>query len=119
MLREATGEMRITGVPAEFPQLIVTRPTMKLQAAFVERERRSREGRGSLMFHGTPIRNLLPILRDGFNGSGSRDPNRHPIVYNPRADMDRGVWLAMEPSFSVDFALKESLALTTIARRGG
>jgi hypothetical protein len=91
-LEEATGSMEIRGVPHDFAQFVVHRPTIQLQTSFKERKSRSRP---SLMFHGTPVPNLQSILQDGFN----------PGV----------VWVAKEPRFSMFFALKGPM----IVDRGG
>jgi hypothetical protein len=82
-LEEATGSMKIRGVPDVILQFVVHKPTTQLQTAFTDRKMR-RASR--LMFHGTPLPNLQPILQSGFR----------PGV----------VWVAAEPSYSFRFALK-------------
>lgn len=95
-LEEATGRMKISGIPDDFGQLVVSKPTPGLQAAFAQRASRSRP---KLMFHGTPLRNLRSILRDGFGGGGTS--------FNV-GSRSYEVWVAEEPAFSVSYALKET-----------
>jgi hypothetical protein len=82
-LEEATGSMKIRGIPDDIPQFVVHKPATQLQTVF--KDRKSRLG-SMLMFHGTPLPNLQPILQGGFR----------PGV----------VWVAREPSWSIGFALK-------------
>jgi hypothetical protein len=78
--------MKIRGIPHDIPQFIVHKPTMHLQTSFKEKKRSS----GSkLMFHGTPLPNLQPILQNGFEGG-----------------RDGMVYAAKEPSLSISYALK-------------
>jgi hypothetical protein len=62
-LEEATGSMKIRGIPDDIPQFVVHKPAAQLQTAF--KDRKSRLG-SILMFHGTPLPNLQPILQGGF-----------------------------------------------------
>jgi hypothetical protein len=82
-LEEATGSMKIRGIPDVILQFVVHKPATQLQAAFTDRKMRQAS---RLMFHGTPLPNLQPILQGGF---------RHGEV-----------WVAAEPSYSFRFALK-------------
>jgi hypothetical protein len=95
-LEEATGSMKIRGIPHIFPQFVVHRPTIQLQTSFKERKSRSKS---SLMFHGSPLPNLQSILQGGFN----------PGV----------VWVAKEPRSSVIFALKGPMYVDRGGRFGG
>jgi hypothetical protein len=87
-LEEATGSMKIRGIPDDFPQFVVNRPTMQLQTAFKNSKSKHRSV-SRLMFHGTPLPNLQPILQGGFKGG-----------------QDGAVWVAREPSTSLMYALK-------------
>jgi len=98
-LEEATGRMKIKGIPDDFGQLVVSKPTPGLQAAFAQRAARSSP---ILMFHGTPLRNLWSILRDGFWGGTPSGLSRSRLRSGQ-------VWVAEEPGFSVSYALKETL----------
>ncbi|KAF8854002.1 hypothetical protein BDZ45DRAFT_747980 [Acephala macrosclerotiorum] len=85
-LEEATGSMKIAGIPDSFAQLIVTKPNATLHNAFAAKKSNSR-----LMFHGTPLSNLEYILKDGFN--------------------TKEVWAANEPITSLRYALKGNAPL--------
>jgi hypothetical protein len=98
-LEEATGSMKIRHFPDEIPQFVVHKPTMKLQTAFKDRKSKKRSG-SRLMFHGTPLSNLQPILQGGFKGGH-----------------DGAVWIAREPSTSLMYALKGMF--TMFADEGG
>jgi len=105
-LEEATGSMKIKDIPDEIAQFVVHKPTMKLQTAFKERKSQNRSG-SSLMFHGTPLPNLQPILQGGFKGGG-----------------DGAVWVAEEPMTSIMYALKSvvwgrAFAGREVGRAGG
>jgi hypothetical protein len=87
-LEEATGSMKIKEIPDKIAQFVVHKPTMNLQTAFKDRKRKDRYG-SSLMFHGTPLSNLQPILQGGFKGGH-----------------DGAVWVAKEPLISLGYALR-------------
>jgi hypothetical protein len=87
LLQEATGSLKIRGFPDDTPQFIVHKPEMQLQTAF--EQRKSRLGSSKLVFHGTPLPNLQPILQGGFKGG-----------------RDGAVWVAKDPLTSVGYALK-------------
>jgi hypothetical protein len=90
-LEEVTGSMKIKDIPGDIAQFVVHKPTIKLQAAFKDRKRKNRYG-SSLMFHGTPLPNLQPILQGGFKGG-----------------RDGAVWVAKEPLISLGYALKAAM----------
>jgi hypothetical protein len=99
-LEEATGSMKIKDFPDEIAQFVVHKPTMKLQTAFKDRKSQNRSG-SSLMFHGTPLQNLQPILQGGFKGG----------IYG-------AVWVAKEPITSIKYALKTVISGRTFAGAG-
>jgi hypothetical protein len=91
--------MKINDISNNFGQLIVSKPTPELQASFARRLAPSRSG-PKLMFHGTPLRNLRSILREGFKGGMPGYPGVGTRLIE--------VWVAEEPGFSVSYALKET-----------
>lgn len=105
-LEEATGSMKIKDIPDEIAQFVVHKPTMKLHTAFKDRKSQNRSG-SSLMFHGTSLQNLQPILQGGFKGGN-----------------DGAVWVAKEPITSIRYALKIAIwrrgfAGAGVGRAGG
>jgi hypothetical protein len=90
-LEEATGSMKIKDIPDDIAQFVVHKPTMKLQTAFKDRKRKNMY-ESSLMFHGTPLPNLQPILEGGFKGGH-----------------DGAVWVAKEPLISLGYALRAAM----------
>ena len=83
----ATGSLKIPGVPASVHQFIVAKHVPESQAHFDVRMTRS-NFQSSLFFHGTEMRFLLPILRQG-------------LKVSPAGLL----WMADEPEVSYGYAL--------------
>lgn len=78
----ATGSLKIPGVPASVRQFIVAKQVPELQESF-DAQMKTNNFESSLAFHGTGMRSLFPILRQGFN---------------------QPVWLAKAPCLSYEYA---------------
>lgn len=83
---EATGSLKIRGMPDSVIQFVVSKPTPELAKAFARRKAAKR-GKSILLFHGTRLPNIRDILLTNFTPS-----------------IGAAVWMAAEPAVSYDYA---------------
>lgn len=83
----ATGDMVIPGFASSVLQFIVREPNKTLRVAF-EKEKAKTKAKSTVLFHGTPLANLLSILWEGFRTTGPSGPY---------------LWMASYPQYSYTF----------------
>lgn len=84
-LAEATGSLKIKGMPSSVVQFVVSKPTPELQQAFAV-QKAAKNGKSILLFHGTRLPNLRDILLTSFTTKSGK------------------VWTAGEPWIPWDYA---------------
>lgn len=90
----ASDHFEIRGMSKPVDQFLLIKPDKKRHQTFLNGMKKALS-KSILLFHGTPLSNLYPILRDGFTPS-----------YDERFGL--GNFMAEEPKLSYDFAFKEA-----------
>ncbi|PVH78312.1 hypothetical protein DL98DRAFT_254671 [Cadophora sp. DSE1049] len=93
---EATSEsgLKIPGFPNSAPQFVLAKAASTHRDVFAKHLKKAK-GKSMLLFHGTPLRHLQSILRNGFTPAGDRR-------------FGAGLFTAEEPATSYYYATKEA-----------
>jgi hypothetical protein len=101
-LVSATGQLRVPNLPAGTHQFVLANATPELETAFAAHRARANQSPPRILFHGTSLDRLYPILCQGLRVCSGTPLARHG------AARGSGIYMANEPSTSWHYAISNT-----------